>query len=285
MELAERAGGVLVLEGEVAGIVIHADAAADGVWVRGLVEEELEEFEGLGGVFEMAEGLRFEAEVEIDGGGGGEFIDERRDFQQGWDGIEGGCLEGFEGGGEGGDGAAAGGRGEGGEDGEEVAGVGEAFGPGPIGLIDFFLHAGAVEIAVGETVDGEDRAIVTVEPVAEAREGVAVEEFAGGAGGQAEADGVGFAGGADEFADGEGVGFEGAERFLPAFGGVDVGAIGELAVGKAHEWGETVARVMMVASGKGWKHRNAPGGLPAGGKACTMEQWKSNGPKWGSGRR
>jgi hypothetical protein len=81
------------------------------------------------------------------------------------------------------------------------------------------------------------------------------------------------------------VGFEGAERFLPAFGGVDVGAIGELAVGKAHGWGETVAGVMMVASGKGWKHRNAPGGLPAGGKACTMEQWKPNGPKWGSGRR
>jgi hypothetical protein len=49
------------------------------------------------------------------------------------------------------------------------------------------------------------------------------------------------------------VGFERAERFLPAFGGVDVGAIGELAVGKAHGWGETVAGVMMVASGKGWK--------------------------------
>jgi hypothetical protein len=42
-----------------------------------------------------------------------------------------------------------------GEDGEEGFGVFDASGGAPIGLEDLFLDAGAVELAVGEAVDGE----------------------------------------------------------------------------------------------------------------------------------
>jgi len=251
-EGVEGGAAVVEFEGEVTGIVVDADAAFDEVGVGGDGEEALEKGEGLGGVFEVAEGFGFEAEVEVLAGllregfdvvGAGFEVAEEGGFVG---------LEFLEGAGEGGDGAAGVGRAEGGDDGEEVVGVGEAFGGGPIGAVDVFLHAGAVEGAVGEAVDGEDVAVLLGEPGLEGGEVVAGEEFGGGLGGEAEADGVGGRGCClcwlatgtvtplrEGVADGEDVGFEDVPGFRPGFGGVDVGAVGEVVVvGNAHEGDE-----------------------------------------------
>ncbi len=107
---------------------------------------------------------------------------------------------------------------------------------------DLFLDAGAVEGAVGEAVDGEDVGLGVFEPVAEAGEVIPGEEAFGGDGGEAEADGEGRVRGEDvavaEFvAHGKDVAVEHGGGFLPGFGGVDVGAVGEVSVVEIH-WGD-----------------------------------------------
>lgn len=101
-----------------------------------------------------------------------------------------------------------------GEDGEEGFGVFDASGGTPIGLEDLFLDAGAVELAVGEAVDGEDVAIVLSEPALEDETSLAVEEGAGGFCAETEADGVGLVG-SDAVFDFERVIFEGGHGFRP----------------------------------------------------------------------
>ena len=196
-----------------AGIVVDAEAALDVF----AVAEGVEEGDGFGGVFDPAEGFGFEAEVEVFTGAVGEACEPRgvggevfadevgvvvvRDefFVAAWDG---------------GDAAGEAGREEVGEDGEEGFGVFDAGGGAPIGLEDLFLDAGAVELAVGEAVDGEDVAIVLSEPALEDEPGLAVEERACGFCAEAEADGVGLVWG-DAVSDFERVGFEGGHGFRP----------------------------------------------------------------------
>lgn len=93
---------------------------------------------------------------------------------------------------------------------------------------DAFLDALAVESAVGKAVDREDVGLGGGEPVLEAREVVGLEEFVGGACGEPEAEGEGGLA-AELVAHGERVGFEHVFGFLPRLGGVDVGAVGEVA--------------------------------------------------------
>ncbi len=64
-EGVEGGVGGVVFEGEVAGVVVDADAVEEGGGVWGFVGEAVEEGEGFGGVFEVAEGFGFEAEVEV----------------------------------------------------------------------------------------------------------------------------------------------------------------------------------------------------------------------------
>ena len=61
----ERMRRFLVLKREVAGIVVHADAAADDSGVRGIRMKAFEKPEGFLRVLEMAERLGFQAEMEI----------------------------------------------------------------------------------------------------------------------------------------------------------------------------------------------------------------------------
>ena len=106
----------------------------------------------------------------------------------------------------------------------------------PVGLEYFFFDAGAVEVAVGEAVDSENVAVFAVEPGLESVKIFWLKEFFGGAGGEAEADGVGLVGGeasifAEAVTHGEDVSFEDVKSVAPRFGGVDVGAVGEVVVG------------------------------------------------------
>ena len=61
----ERFAGGVVFQREVAGVVVHADPAADGFNVRCRRVQALEKRERFLRIFEMPERLRFQAEVEI----------------------------------------------------------------------------------------------------------------------------------------------------------------------------------------------------------------------------
>ena len=196
-----------------AGIVVDAEAALDVFAVAEVVEEG----DGFGGIFDPAEGFGFEPEVEVFTGtvgeageprgvGGEVFADEV--------GVLGVGDEFFVTARDGGDAAGEAWGEEVGEDGEEGFGVFDASGGTPIGLEDLFLDAGAVELAVGEAVDGEDVAIVLSEPALEDETSLAVEEGAGGFCAETEADGVGLVG-SDAVFDFERVIFEGGHGFRP----------------------------------------------------------------------
>lgn len=155
---------VFEFEGEVAGVVVDADVFFDGSVIEILLgapgEEAIEEGEGFCGVFEVAEGLGFESEMEIFASFLGETCDgESAGVEVGEDEFFIG-FEFLEGAGEGGDGAAGFLRAESGDDGEELLGVGESGGLGPVGFVDVFFHASAVEGAVGEAIDGENVAVL-----------------------------------------------------------------------------------------------------------------------------
>lgn len=189
--------------------------------------EAIEKGQGLGGVFEVAQRLGLESEMEVFTGLEGEAFDpesERIEVSENEIFVG---FEFLEGAGEGGDGAAAVFGAEAGDDGEELLGVDEAGERGPVGLIDVFFDAGAVEGSVGEAVDGEDVAVFRLEPVFEVIEGGAFEKVEGGLGGETQADGEFFSVG-DLVADGEDVGFEDLKSFGPSFGGVDISAVGEV---------------------------------------------------------
>ncbi len=129
--------------------------------------------------------------------------------------------------GQGADAAFDAGRDELREEVEEEVGVVEAFARGPVGGEDLFLHASAVEAAIGKSVDGKNVAAVTIQPLLEGDQRLRLGELAGGLVAQAEADAERFAR-AHALADGEGVLLEAAESFPPVFTAMDVRAVGEM---------------------------------------------------------
>ena len=71
---------------------------------------------------------------------------------------------------------------------EEELRVFEAFGGGPIGAVDLLFDARAVEVAVGEAVDGEDVAAMGFEPALEGEQGLGIGQLLGGCGAEAQAE-------------------------------------------------------------------------------------------------
>ncbi|MFT6242476.1 MAG: hypothetical protein ACJAQT_004581 [Akkermansiaceae bacterium] len=154
---------VFEFESKVAGVVVDTEVSFDGGVIEVLLgapgEEAFKEREGFLGVFEVAEGFGFETEVEVFAGFFGESFDgEGAGVEVGEDEFFVG-LEFFERTGKGGDGATGFLWAEAGDDGEELLGVDETGALGPVGLVDVFLYAGAMEGAVGETVDCENVAV------------------------------------------------------------------------------------------------------------------------------
>ncbi len=225
---------VVEFDREVAGVIVDTDTTAKEIGIHGLVEEALEEGQGLGGVFEVAQRFGFQAEVEVAAGLIGEILDvPGAGFEVRKDGGLVG-LEVLEGAGKGGDRAFHPGRDEPGDDFEELGGVSQPLGSRPVGTVDILLHAGPVEGAVGEPVDGENVAVLPGEPRLEGGKVGVLEEFGGGEGGEAEADGIRSGGALGKrrhpVPDLEGVLPEDAERFLPGLGRVDVRAVGEVVI-------------------------------------------------------
>ncbi len=228
---------IFEFEGEVAGVVVDAEVFFEGLVIQVAFlapgEEALEKGEGFFGVFEVAEGFGLEAEVEVLAG----FFGEGRDGEGA--GVEVGENEVFvrfeflEGAGESGDGATGFLRTEAGDDGEELLGVNEAGGFGPVGLVNVFLHAGAVESAVGEAIDGEDVAVFGSQPVFEEIEVVVFQELKGRLGGEAEANREGFLAG-NPVPNSQNIGFKNLESLRPTFSRVDIGAVGEVVAVKLH---------------------------------------------------
>ena len=75
-------GSFVELDGEVARIEIQADAIPDDFWRICRVVKSLEKRESLGGVLEMTERFRFEAEVKIDLVFLRKIFDEPREFRE-----------------------------------------------------------------------------------------------------------------------------------------------------------------------------------------------------------
>lgn len=136
-------------------------------------------------------------------------------------------LKAFEGDGDGADASLDAGREELGENIKEKPGVVEAVGLGPIGHVDLLFHPGAMKLAERKSIDGEDIAVLVIEPATEGGETVGVLELTGGAGGEAETDGERLTT-SDAIPDGEGVVSQGTEDFVPRLATVNVGAIGEV---------------------------------------------------------
>lgn len=78
----ERFFGIVELDGEMAAIVVQADALLDEVGVGGIAVESLIKCQGFRGVFKMAKRFGFKAEVEVDLVFLGEILDEIGHFDE-----------------------------------------------------------------------------------------------------------------------------------------------------------------------------------------------------------
>lgn len=212
-ESLEGACGVLVFDGKVTGIVVDPEAALNVL----AAAELLEEGDGFRGILDPAERFRFEAEVQVLAGAvreAGEPCGVAAEILPDEVGIGFVGDEGFVTARDGADAARQSRWKQVREDAEKRFRVFLAEGGAPVRLEDLFLDAAAVEFAVGKAIDGENVAIVPIEPALEGEAGFAVEEVAGGGGSEAEANGVWLVWG-DALTDAEGVAFEGGHGFRP----------------------------------------------------------------------
>ena len=185
---AEGFGGGFELHGEVAAVVIDAEMFVDTQVSGAIGAKAMEEIDGFRRGFEGAEGLGFEIEVERVAGSAGSAFDMFDRLPEMISGDLKGAVVGmetFEGNRGGADAAFHACRENFSKDIEEQAGVIEAIGLGPVGDIDLFFDAGPVELAERESVDGENVALLMIEPASEGVETGRVVQFAGGASGEA----------------------------------------------------------------------------------------------------
>ena len=98
---------------------------------------------------------------------------------------------------------------------------------GPIGEVDLFLHATAVEAPVGKSVDRENVAVLAVKPAAEGGERGCIAQLARGLRAQPQADGKRSAR-RDAVADAQGELLERAESLRPRLTAMQVGTVGEV---------------------------------------------------------
>ena len=234
MQYCQRSIRVLVFEREVAAVVVDADASLDLLVVLGVLQQAVVETQGFLGVLEVPEWLGLEAEMQVALGHVRKSIEESGKLDQ----VSTNDLlvgvEGLEGAGQGGDRSAHAFRSQLRHDREKLLGVLHSGRGGPVRLIDFLLHPGAMEVAVRETVDREDVGILGNQPILESGELVTLKQLSGGLSRQAKSDGVGLVSAANEIAHGQRVGSQDRAGLIPRLGGMDVRAVGEVTAGKSH---------------------------------------------------
>ena len=226
----QRVRRFLELDGEMTGVVVHAEMRVQSRVARMFVAQLVEELHRLRAVLEIAERLRFKTEMEVASGSLGKFRDV---FDAAPDVVTDGAFlsgrrdEVFERTGQRADAALDIGRNELREQVEEARGVVEAARVGPVRQINIFLHARAVELAVGKTIDRENVAVLLIEPALKREQRFRIGEITRRDIAQAQADGVtSFR--RDTFLDAQGVRGERVERFRPRLAAMDVGAVGEV---------------------------------------------------------
>ena len=238
-ETTECLSGRLELDGEVAAVVIDAEVGIEAQVARSVGPQSFEEPDRFVRGLQVAAGLGFESEMEATAGAAGKLFEEFDDGPEVFPGCPFGAVveaETLEGDGNGAHRAVdlTVVRQQFGEDFEEASRVSDAVCLGPVGAVDLFLDAGAMEPAEGKSVDREDVAVVLLQPTAEGLEGIRMREFAGGDIGEAQADGIGLVWG-DAAPDGERVLLQGREGFRPRFTAMDVRAVGQMnTVRQAH---------------------------------------------------
>ena len=246
-EGVERLMAVVEFEGEMTGVVVDADVFANGggidIFFIGPSKKPFEKGEGFFGVFKMSERFRFQSEMEILAGLHREVLDGE---SEGVEVFKNQFFVGFkflEGTRKSGNGSAGFFRAKTSDDGEELFRVDEAGELGPVGLVDLFFDAGAVEGAVGKAIDSEDVAVFRFKPGRKFVEAILFEKFLGRLRGEAETNREFFIAG-DAVADCEDVGFENVKCFGPSFRWMNVCAVGEMLVlGKLHGIGRVLAGV------------------------------------------
>jgi hypothetical protein len=235
-ELVEAGARRLKFNGEVAAVVVHAHETQQPFRVdRAFAAPPgVEKVDRLIGRLEQTARLRFQAEVQVVAGflrergdgaaAGGEVGEDRRAAA----GI--GGDEALERGRHRADAAADARRHELHEQFEQLHRVRHALGRGPVGRVDLLLHPGAVEAAVGKSVDRENVAVVPLQPAPKRGQRVALRELGGGPLAQAQTDGVRATGG-HATAHRQHMALEGGERFRPGFAAVDIRAVSEMDAG------------------------------------------------------
>ncbi len=207
----------LVFDGEVACIIINAQQMIDLAVLGAVLAALVDEIDSFLARFEIAQGLGLEAKMKFLASFVREFGDvidrfpdivaHGPDLGRGGDKFLVGAW----------DGADAGFDSSGGELREEIekaVGVIHAERGSPVGQIDLFLDAGAVEGGVGKAVDSKNVAIFGLEPFLKGEQGRGLGKLARGCIAQAQADGIRGAGG-NAIADGEGMRFNSAKGLGP----------------------------------------------------------------------
>ena len=97
----------------------------------------------------------------------------------------------------------------------------------PVGDVDLFLNSGAVELAIRESIDGKNVAVVLFKPTLKGKHGVGGGQLAGGVGTEAQADAIGLIG-ADAFFHPESIVAQTGEGLIPVFAAMEVGAVAEV---------------------------------------------------------
>ena len=211
-------------------VVIHAEMRGEARVIGMFGVELLEERNRLGGIFKEAERFGFHAKVQLLAGAFAQprdVFDAVKNVLANFFFLFAGRDEFLERAGQGADAAFNAGGQKFGEQIKKQICVSQSFRRSPVGAIDIFLHACAVKISVGKSVDGENVATVFSEPALKFEEHLAFAQFHRRAPAQAQADGEGFLR-ADFPPHGERVGLERRKRLRPRFAAMNVGAIREV---------------------------------------------------------
>ncbi len=216
--------------GEMAGVVIDAQMFSQARVVRMFVAHPLEEVDRLRAAFQQAHRFRLEAQVQFAPGllaDAGDVFDAAPEVVPDALQVFRVDREPFERSRQRADAALHAGGHQVREQVKEQVGVSQPLRRGPVRRIDLFLHAGAVEPAVGKSIDGENVTIILAQPALKVEQPGMAAQFHRRVVAQAQADRKRLVR-TNPFPHGQHVRLERMKRLGPGLAAMDVRAVGEV---------------------------------------------------------